>query len=59
MNKEPAPIEPHSTAEAYARRRLGAQFDRAAVDGDQALKDALEMVETLKQDSRWQPRPDK
>lgn len=51
-------IEPHRTEEAYARRRkLGADFDRAAVTPGEALEHALVMVEELKRDSRWQPAP--
>lgn len=58
MTQEQPPLEPHRTAEAYARRlRFGEQFDRGALTGEEALQDALLMVEELKRDPRWQPHP--
>lgn len=59
MNEDQQPL-PHLTEEAHAlRRRLAAQFDRASVNDEQALANALSMLEELKRDERWQtaPRP--
>ncbi|MCO5358630.1 hypothetical protein [Acidovorax kalamii] len=58
MNEDQQPLEPHLTEEAHAlRRRLAAQFDRASVNDEQALANALSMLEELKRDERWQPVP--
>lgn len=58
MTEDQLSLEPHLTEEAHAlRRRLAAQFDRASVNGEQSLANALSMLEELKRDERWQPAP--
>lgn len=58
MNEDPHPRDPHLSEEAHAlRRRLAAQFDRASVNDEQALVNAVAMLEELKRDERWGPAP--
>lgn len=58
MNEDQHPREPHLTEQAHAlRQRLAAQFDRASVNDEQALVNALAMLEELQRDGRWRPAP--
>lgn len=58
MNEDQRPPQRHLTGEAQAlRQRLAAQFDRASVNDEQALVNALAMLEELKRDGRWRPAP--
>lgn len=58
MNEDQHPCEPHLTEQAHAlRRRLAAQFDKASANDEQALINALAMLEELKHDGRWRPAP--
>jgi len=58
MNEDQLPPQRHLTGEARAlRQRLAAQFDSASVNDEQALVNALAMLEELQRDGRWRPAP--
>ncbi len=58
MDMDSQPIEPHLTPEAYARRRrLGEQFDRAALTPEEAIEASSAMLEDLQRDPQYKPNP--